>query len=130
MNSPLCHNRCRIAIAAILLILAVANESFAQRTPVLGPPPLGFTWAEPEKGQIVVEEVTPATDIAKAGLIAGDVVLAIDGKKLTGGQQMDQLLRRVSPRKKATIRIERKGKPLEIVFLASEPGAVSDAKVE
>jgi S1-C subfamily serine protease len=73
---------------------------------------------EPGPGNIGarVREVSPGGPAAQAGILAGDLIVAINGKELRGdapSRQVSSLLRDVKPDTAVALRAQRDGKPLD-----------------
>jgi serine protease DegQ len=64
----------------------------------------------------------------KAGLRAGDVLLAIDGKSVSDSGSMLNLIAVLTPNKKATIKIARAEKTVEISILIGKRPKPANAK--
>ena len=70
----------------------------------------------------------------KAGVKVGDIILAVNGKKVEASQPgdhevFDSLIRRLSVGGKATLKIVRDGKPLEVEMVLEAP-PLSDENVK
>ena len=68
-----------------------------------------------------VREVSPGGPAAEAGIRAGDVIVAINGTTLTGGQPAQQvaaLMRDIKPDSKVALRVLRDGKPRDYTVMA------------
>lgn len=67
-----------------------------------------------------IEEVSPGGPAEKAGLRRGDVIVALNGKDLKGGdsaspvRELTRRLREIEPESKVKLRIVRDGKPQEV----------------
>jgi len=71
-----------------------------------------------------VREVSPGGPAAEAGIVAGDVIVAINGTAVTGAdptRQVVTLMRDVKPDTHVSVRVLRGGKPREYVITA-RPG--------
>ncbi len=80
------------------------------------------------KGAIVSEpqKDSPAD---KAGIKSGDVITAVDGKKITGSKDLAKLIASYSPKEKAAISVWRDGETSNIeVELGTLPGVKKSAK--
>jgi S1-C subfamily serine protease len=72
---------------------------------------------EPAPGNIGarVREVSPGGPAAQAGVLAGDVIVAVNGTELKGdspARQVNALLRDVKPDTPVALRVQREGRPL------------------
>jgi YidC/Oxa1 family membrane protein insertase len=77
------------------------------------------------EGGYRVEVVGPGTPAAVAGLKPGDVIVSLNDRPVTGVYGFHQLLHRISPRQKVTLKILREGKNLVVtVPLMRQPLAV------
>jgi serine protease Do len=74
----------------------------------------GFGLGEGVKGA-VVQDVVAKAPASKAGVKAGDVVLAVNGKPIEDRGQLTRAVAAISPGGKATLSLLRKGKKQEIV---------------
>ena len=59
-------------------------------------------------------QVFPGTGAAKAGLKVGDEILDIDGKTVSNGREVAELLGKKAPGDKVSLKIRREGKELDI----------------
>jgi membrane-associated protease RseP (regulator of RpoE activity) len=65
-------------------------------------------------GKVTVQQVTLGTGAARAGVRAGDVVVAFDGRPLEGPDGLNKLIRARKPGDQVALRILRDGKALEL----------------
>ncbi len=77
------------------------------------------------KDGVRVREVSPGGPAAEAGVRAGDVIVAIDGKEVSGregkgeaAREVVSLIRGVEPESKVKLRVMRDGKPKDIEVTA------------
>nr|PZN77203.1 MAG: hypothetical protein DIU56_12330 [Pseudomonadota bacterium] len=71
-----------------------------------------------------VKEVSPGGPAAQAGIRPGDVIVAIDGRDITGEAAAREVLKRmreVEPDSKVRLRVLRDGKPREFEVIARAP---------
>jgi S1-C subfamily serine protease len=82
----------------------------------------------PVKAGILIEKVTPGGPAAAAGIrggskpilglqelrVGGDVIIAIDGKEVTSGMDLNLLLNRAQPGDTVTLTIIRDGKRMDV----------------
>jgi predicted metalloprotease with PDZ domain len=71
-----------------------------------------------------VREVSPGGPAAEAGIVRGDVIVAINGTAITGAdpaRQVVTIMRDVKPDSRVSLRVQRDGKPHEYVITA-RPG--------
>jgi len=84
------------------------------------------TARSPEAG-VVVRDTRPEGPAAKAGIVAGDVVMAVDGKPLRRtaqqgpAQQLVEHMRGVKPGQVVTVDLMRGGKPRTVAVTAAAP---------
>ncbi|MBV9303884.1 MAG: Do family serine endopeptidase [Acidobacteriaceae bacterium] len=77
-----------------------------------------------ERGAIVAD-VTPGAPGSKAGLKSGDVITAIDGKKVEGSDDLTMEVISHSPGNTVTLDVIRNGEPMKVsVTLGQRPGSV------
>lgn len=67
-----------------------------------------------EGSSLVVERIVKDSPADKAGIKKGDVLLSMNGKKLTSQNRFGSLLRDISPKDKIKLKIERDDEELEI----------------
>ena len=70
-----------------------------------------------------VTEVSPGGAAAEAGIRPGDVIVSLNGEKVSderSARQVTQLMREVEPRSKVKVRVLRDGKPKEFELTARE----------
>lgn len=117
----------------LVLILALAVPAWAppasaQVLVQKARPWLGVYLVEPTPGQVEVQEVVAGSPAEKAGLKAGDRILALGGAPLAGMDAFIQAVRAEAPGSKLALMIQRgsASMPLEIV-LGAEPGPATVA---
>lgn len=71
---------------------------------------LGVSIMEDEEGRVEIAEVGEGSPAEMAKLKKGDIILEIDGKKLTSAQMLVNEIRKRKPGESATFKIERKEK--------------------
>ncbi len=90
----------------------------------------GFGLPAGQKGA-VVQQVQPRTPAAKAGVQAGDVVVALNGKAVDGSGQLTRGISGIQPGGKASLGILRDGKKKEIdVTVGTRPDEEALARGE
>jgi serine protease Do len=90
----------------------------------------GFGLAESVKGA-VVQDIIASAPAGKAGVKAGDVVTAVNGKPVEDRGQLTRSVASIAPGGKATLSILRKGKKQEIVVtVATRPDEEALARGE
>jgi predicted metalloprotease with PDZ domain len=87
--------------------------------PLLGAHVVMGVQLEPAPGNVGarVREVSPGGPAAQAGLLAGDVIVAVNGTELKGdapARQVNLLLRDVKPDTPVSLRVQRAGRPLAL----------------
>jgi C-terminal processing protease CtpA/Prc len=85
---------------------------------------------DPEGGKdgAVIRSVSPGGPAEEAGLLSGDVIVAIDGESLTGkesGKALVDKMRKVKPEQKVKVRVLRAGKNKDLVVTA-RPMAIDE----
>jgi len=73
---------------------------------------------------LVVKGVLPGSNAERAGLKQGDLLLALDGEKLTDNLDLTSAVQQKHPGDRGVVQVERQGKSLklEVVFLAAQHG--------
>jgi serine protease Do len=72
--------------------------------------------------ELEIGEFSPQSPAEKAGLKIGDVIVAIDGKKITKRSELSSYLKKKKPGDEVTIEVEREKKPLSVkVKLGKRP---------
>jgi serine protease Do len=90
----------------------------------------GFKLAENTKGA-VVQNVVPNAPAAKAGMQAGDVVVALNGKPVETSSQLTRGVSAVAPGQKATLTVLRDGQKKDLtVTVAKRPDQEALARGE
>ena len=80
----------------------------------------------PSEDGALVGDVTPDSPALKAGLKAGDVILSVNGKKITGAQNLKITVSQLEPGTSATLKIFRNGfNKTVVVTLGELPGEVA-----
>lgn len=80
---------------------------------------LGVNLGSSEAGEGVrVVSVSPGGPAAEAGVRGGDVIIAMDGKKVAGGRELVQSMRSVEPGQKVALDVRRDGKPVKVIVVA------------
>ncbi|RYD36814.1 MAG: PDZ domain-containing protein [Verrucomicrobiaceae bacterium] len=89
-------------------VISVASRSLDERTKGF----LGVRMSEdtPPKG-VRIAEALEGGAAKRAGMEAGDVILAIDGQEIASPRQLQKLVTGLKPEQKVTISIERDSKP-------------------
>jgi len=74
--------------------------------------------AEPNGGGVRIEGVSPGGPAAEAGVKAGDVIVAIQAKKVTTGRELVKAMESVEPGEKVALELRRDGKPVKLTVEA------------
>jgi serine protease Do len=90
----------------------------------------GLTLREVD-GDLVVTQVFPRRSAAEAGLLAGDVILEIDGKRPAGLAEVDRLIRGNEPYTRTPLVVDRKGTKIELtLWLGRAPTDFPGARID
>lgn len=120
----------RLTIAGSILLACAAGPSGAQEVfRASGTAPgLGFSYAVPQipigggeytRGHMVVRVVPEGSNAARAGLAAGDTIVAVNGRD----SRERPLFPDRTPGTRYTLRVRREGEELEIEYALPEPAA-------
>ncbi len=86
-----------------------------------------FNIKDDQQGALI-SEVQPGSPSEKAGIQNGDLVVAVDGKKIEGPRELQLLIGSMSPGKKVELTVLRNGQEQKIpVELAERPGSKDSA---
>lgn len=86
--------------------------------------------AEPNGGGVRVEGVSPGGPAAEAGVKSGDVIVAIEAKRVTTGRELVRAMEAIEPGEMVELGLRRDGKPVQLavearpldkIFLAGLP---------
>jgi serine protease Do len=86
----------------------------------------------PDQNGALVDDVVPGSPADKAGLLAGDVILAVNGKAITGGENLSLTISQLEPGSGASLKLIRDGhaKTIDVTlgelptdFAASDDGS-------
>jgi serine protease Do len=92
---------------------------------------MGVAIAENEKGQVVIENLEPESPAELAKLKEGDVLLSVDGKKITGGQMFVSEIRSKKAGQDVDLRVERERKTISMkVKLGEYPEATAKRELQ
>jgi serine protease Do len=83
-------------------------------------PDLAAALGLPNADGVLVSDVEPGSPADKGGLVRGDVVLTVDGKKTNSSTQLRNLIAEAGANKKVTLSIVRAGKPQSLSLLLGE----------
>jgi C-terminal processing protease CtpA/Prc len=119
------RDRLEKAASEVGELSAQLGESFANRVEVMGMEPrraiIGVQLDSANgKDGARVREVSPGGPAAEAGVRAGDVIVAVNGKEVKGeaAREVVRLMRDVEPDGKVKLRVMRDGKPKEFELTA------------
>lgn len=88
---------------------------------------LGLPTASPAKDGALVAAISPGSPAEKAGLKAGDVIIAVNGEKVTNPGDLAADIANVDPNAKADITYLRNGKQLDVNVAVTTMPANPDA---
>lgn len=115
-----------LLLTAAVIVVAIPANLKRQRTVSLG----GLRGRLDAAGEVVLTQVAPGTPAAQAGLLAGDVVAAIDGRALKGAPEPNALIDRLEGRAGTTVALTvRTGPapPREVTVARSpDPGSIAE----
>jgi putative serine protease PepD len=96
--------------------VSIANRLRGGNTGSTGTAFLGVSTQDPTDGSLgtVVEEVTPGTGAERAGIRAGDVIVAVDGDQVVAGSDLGRAIRAAGPGATITLTIQRDGQQVEV----------------
>lgn len=77
---------------------------------------------EAPAGGARVASVSPGGPAADAGVLAGDVIIALDGKSLADARELTKAMVGVEPGQKLKLDLRRDGKPVKVVVVARPLG--------
>ena len=81
---------------------------------------LALTLGLPREGSVILGDVAPDGTAEKAGLAVGDVVLALDGKPMENGRQLEVNLYGKAPGTTVTVTVLRDGQRREVPVVVGE----------
>ncbi len=99
-----------------------AADLLAVSTPAPPPPPRLGLLLKVVNGGLVVQRLIPASPAEKAGVLPGDLLLAVDGKPLTSPKAIHDALK-AAPFAPHNYLLERGGKRQEMIITLPRPGA-------
>jgi predicted metalloprotease with PDZ domain len=97
---------------------AFREFDFAMRGPRRAMLGVNLGGAEPNGGGVRVDGVSPGGPAAKAGLKAGDIIVAIDAKPVATGRELVRAMEMIEPGEKVELGLRRDGKSLELAVEA------------
>jgi S1-C subfamily serine protease len=74
----------------------------------------------PEIDAVLVVGVMPNTPAEKSGLRSGDVILEVNGKKITGGNQLQQLVENSGVNQELKLKIQRSERKLDVTVRTAQ----------
>lgn len=74
--------------------------------------------AEEAGGGVRVNSVSPGGPAAEAGVKSGDVIVAIEGRKVATGRELVKVMEDVEPGQKVALELRRDGKPVKVTVEA------------
>jgi hypothetical protein len=115
-----------VALTIVLIVVAVPSAYKRQHIVSLG----GVSFGINDAGEIVLTQVAAGTPSAKAGLLAGDILVAVDGRALEKNPKAAQLFDRVNgwagTSVSLTVRTGAAAPRTLAVARSPEPGSVAD----
>ena len=102
-------------------------ELLAVSTPAPPPPPRLGLLLGVENGGLVVKRIIPDSPAQKAGVLPGDLLLAVDDKPLTSPKGIHDAIK-AAPFHPHTYLLERGGRRLSLTITLPQPGAVPPPK--
>jgi uncharacterized protein len=117
----------RTLLACLTLTVACATMASADSLPRRGV--IGAVPAAGPNGTVVISRVLPDSAAAAGGVLAGDTVVAIDGKSVTTVPAMLAAIRRPAG-ESVTLTIARDGTTKQLTFALREAARESDPNVE
>lgn len=94
----------------------------AVSSPAPPPPPRLGLLLKVKNGGLVVKRLIPGSPAQKAGVLPGDLLLAVDGKPLASPKEIHDAIK-AAPHAPHTYRLERAGKRLELTITLPRPGS-------
>lgn len=76
--------------------------------------------AEEAGGGVRVNGVSPGGPAAEAGVKSGDVIVAIEGRKVATGRELVKVMEDVEPGQKVALELRRDGKPVKVTVEARQ----------
>jgi len=71
-------------------------------------------------GSLLVSDVSADSPAGKAGLKAGDIIVQVNGRPVSHGQDLREQVAKAEPGSQLTIGVQREGKPLEVKVTLAE----------
>ena len=94
-------------------VLAGIISASAREIPAAGGAALGIALTD-AKDKLEVKEVTEGGGAAEAGMLAGDVILEMDGKKVKKIEELAELMKEKKVGDELKVKVQRKGKEVEL----------------
>lgn len=94
-------------------VLAGIISASAREIPAAGGAALGIALTD-AKDKLEVKEVTEGGGAAEAGMLAGDVILEMDGKKVKKMEELAELMKEKKVGDELKVKVQRKGKEVEL----------------
>ena len=91
---------------------------------------LAESFGLPDQKGALVDDVFPGTPAQKAGILSGDVIVEVNGKKVTDADNLSLMVSEYSPGTEITVKAVRNGQPKNFtVKLAELPGPMGRDRV-
>lgn len=78
---------------------------------------LGVGASDAPSGGALIEEVVAGKPMEKAGVVAGDIVVAVDGQAIRSGHDWGEMAWQFEPGKPFVLTVERDSRPLQLTLL-------------
>ncbi|MGO4883063.1 MAG: Do family serine endopeptidase [Bryobacteraceae bacterium] len=109
---------------ALPINLAVNSYNQIVKTGKVSRGAIGIQFAKEENASLLkaygassgvfVQQVTPGGPAAKAGVLASDIVVGVNGKKIETGEELVEMISAEQPGNSVALKLLRDGKPMEV----------------